>query len=282
MAEQTFFAPTTLDEAISILANLGEKGTPLAGGTDLMPRFNRHRVKRDISLVYLGKAGLDYIRMEGDTVVVGSCTTLANIIEHPLIKKHIPLLAKSCSQIAGPAVRNAATLGGNLGTNARAADGVAALLALGATVVTASPSGEQRTAVETFISAPRKDRLAPGTLIKEFEIPRLGDNEKWGWEKLGQRMGVSRSIVTASTRATIRDGVCLKLRLVLGCMSAHPFVSCSASGLLEGKPLSKALIEDAVDGAIRESSPATDTRATAWYREQAARVLTRRVLSQLS
>ncbi len=171
MLNDTFHAPRDLGHACALLSELGDKGTIIAGGTDLMARFNRHRRNRDLVLVCVNKLGLDFIKEADGQVVIGACATLAEIIDSPVVREKLPLMARACEDMASCAVRNAATLGGNLVTNARNADGVAALMALGAVVVTASTHGETRMPIEKFILAPKKAKLGNGGIVKQFEIP---------------------------------------------------------------------------------------------------------------
>ena len=282
MSNETFFAPSDLKEACTLLSDLGETAVILAGGTDLMVRFNRHRRNRKEALVYVGNLNLDYIREMDGQMIIGACATLTDIAESPLVRKELPLLALACSEMASPAIRNAATLGGNLGTNSRNADGVAALMALGAVVVIASAAGENRMPIEEFVSMPKRQKLANGGIIKQFEVRCLTADDRWGWEKLRQRRGEGRSIVSVSVRAGITGDICKRIRLVLGAVAAHPFISKTAVKILEGKQLSPDLIQKVSEEIVTEIDPTSDARASAWYREKAAQALVRRILSQIA
>jgi CO/xanthine dehydrogenase FAD-binding subunit len=282
MLNETFYAPSDLGAACSLLSDLGDKATIIAGGTDLMVRFNRRKRKRSEVLVYVGKLGLDVITETDGQIVIGSCATLADITASTVVRQKLPLLARACGEMASPAVRNAATLGGNLVTNARTADGVAALMALGAVVVTASAADETRMPVEQFVSTPRRQKLANGGIVKQFELPCLTADEKWGWEKMRQRQGDSRSILSVSVRARMEGDICRSIRLVLGGMAANPFVSKMAVQLLEGGPLSPDLVDRVAEEILSETDASTDARATAWYRKKAAQVSVRRVLTQIA
>jgi CO/xanthine dehydrogenase FAD-binding subunit len=280
MANELFFAPTDLAEACSLLAD--RKAIAIAGGTDLMVRFNRHRKKREEALVYLGKLGLDGIRERDGALWVGGCASLSDIAASPEVARCAPLLAAAAADMASPAVRSAATLGGNVANNARAADGVAALLALGATVAVSSTGGERRLPMEEYLSTPRRESLAGGGVITGFEVPCLTGADRWAWHKLRQRKGESRSILSVSARIRLEGAKCAEVRLVLGAMAANPFVSQKAKEILEGNALEPELIRRAAEGAVSESDPADDVRATAWYRKRAARTLVERALSQLA
>ena len=235
MFANDFLAPTELSQACSLLSREADQTVILAGGTNLMARFNRRLPRRKVVIVYLGRLGLDYIRVNGGQVVVGACATLADIAASREIRRHLPLLARTCGEMACPAVRNAATLGGNVANGARNADGTAALVALGARVVVASTAGEKKMPIEQFIRSPKIETLKNGGLIKEFEIPALGADEKWGWEKLKQRQGEGRSVVSVAARMKMAGAVCQNIRLVIGAMAPHPSVSPAAAGLLPGK-----------------------------------------------
>lgn len=282
MPSNGFFAPADLEQACSLLADEAIHPLAIAGGTDIMVRFNRHRRRRQETLIYLGKLGLDYIREEGGKVLVGACAPLSKIAASALVIEKLPLLAKACSEMASPAVRNAGTLGGNAVNNARHADGVAALIALNAEVVIASTKDERSIAITDFAAMPKSEALAGGGLVKHFAIAPLGANEKWAWEKLRQRKGESRSVVSVCMRAAMEGGKCTALRLVVGCMAANPFVSQVAADMLVGLKPEEALIDQIAQGVLAECEPVSDARASAWYREKATAALTRRVLSQLA
>jgi carbon-monoxide dehydrogenase medium subunit len=233
-------------------------------------------------IVYLGKLGLDYIRVSGKHVIVGACATLADIAAAEEIRNRLPLLGQACGEMACPAVRNAATLGGNVANGARNADGIPALMALGAKVVVASTTGENRIPIEEFVNTPKKETLKNGGLIKEFEIPALDAADKWGWFKLKQRQGEGRSIVSVATRIRTDGRVCRDVRLVLGAMAPHPSVSPAAAGMLSGRTLSLELIEETANKVTSETDPLSDGRGSAWYRKKVAAVLVRRILGQLA
>jgi CO/xanthine dehydrogenase FAD-binding subunit len=282
MFENDFIAPTDLTQACSILSSEIYKTVILAGGTDLMARFNRHRRKRSERIVYLGKLGLDYIRVSGKHVIVGACATLSDIAAAAEIRNRLPLLSQACGEMACPAVRNAATLGGNVANGARNADGIPALMALGAKVVVASRTGENKIPIEQFVNSPKKETLKNGGLIKEFEIPALEAADKWGWVKLKQRQGEGRSVVSVAVRIRMEGRVCQDVGLVLGAMAPHPFVSPAAAGMLPGRTLSSELIEETAHKVISETSPLSDGKGSAWYRKEVATILVRRILGQLA
>jgi len=110
----------------------------------------------------------------------------------------------------------------------------------------------------------------------------LDAGDKWGWVKLKQRQGEGRSIVSVAIRIRMESKVCQDVRLVLGAMAPHPFVSPVAAGMLSGRTLSLELIEETANKVTSETDPLSDGRGSAWYRKKVAAILVRRILGQLA
>jgi len=251
----------------------------LAGGTDLMPRFNTRRpaVRPDL-LLFLGALDLDYIRLERQTLVIGACATHEDIVNSILVREHAPLLAKACSEIGSPAIRNAGTIGGNVCNRAPSADGTTALMALDASMVIASESGDRAMKLEDFVTSPFSNRLKPGEILKEIHIPVMLPDHKWGWMKQGQRRGSSFSVAAVAVRMEMHDRACSDARIAAGAVAPTPFVSKTASAILEGKPLSESLAEKVGAAVSEEADPQDDSRASAWYRKKIVGILVKRTL----
>ncbi len=122
MMTEPFFLPTDINDACSLLVLNKGKIKILAGGTDLMVRFNRKNRKQIKTLLSLARLGIDSIEMDGSNLIVGACATLADIAESVDVQNHAPLFAKAVSHMGTPGVRNAATIGGNIVNGSRNAD----------------------------------------------------------------------------------------------------------------------------------------------------------------
>ncbi|MEW6113052.1 MAG: xanthine dehydrogenase family protein subunit M [Thermodesulfobacteriota bacterium] len=283
MPNQQFVSPTDLREACSILCQAKGKIAILAGGTDLMPRFNTRRPAfRPDVLLYLGGLHLDYIRLDGQTLVIGACATHEDIVNSDHVRKHAPLLAKACSEIGCPAIRNAGTIGGNVCNRAPYADGTTALMALDASMVIATESGDRGMKLEDFVTYPLSNFLKPGEILKEIHIPMMLAEHKWGWLKQGQRRGSSISVAAVAVRMKMHDRACSDARIAAGAVAPTPFVSKSAPAILEGQPLSESLAEKAGAAVSEEADPQDDSRASAWYRKKLVGVLVKRTLTALA
>ena len=137
-------------------------------------------------LVYIGDSGLNYIKDEGDNLIIGAGTALSEILESALVKEKAPLLVETISHMASVAIRNVGTIGGNLANASPAADSATALLAMGASLKIVSKGGERTVPVEQFFTGPGETVLGADEIIQEIGIQ--------GHKRKGQN-GATRKLV---------------------------------------------------------------------------------------
>jgi carbon-monoxide dehydrogenase medium subunit len=277
MREVSYFAPAEVGEAVKQLAKYGDKAKVLAGGTDLVASLNYYDVKPE-ALVYIGGLGLDYIKEEDGALVIGAGTTVAHLLASDLVKKKLGALAHAAETHASPAIRTAATIGGNLGTGSPAGDMIPPLMVMDAEVRLASAEGERVVPVKDFFTGPQETVCAAEELIVEIRVPLLAG--KAVFEKLGRRKAQVCSIVSACARLEMDGKVCKDARIVLGSMAPTPLRCTKAEKMITGKELDEDLIARCAAEAVAESSPIDDQRATAWYRKQAGKALVARAVAQ--
>ena len=278
MTNSDFFAARDIQEACTRLSQLGTEAHILAGGTDLMVAINRRRLFPQ-ELIYIGESGMDGIEVTGDHVVIGAATTHTAIVESEVIKENAGLLADACRTIGSKAIRNIATIGGNICNASPAADAATALLALGAEVKLVSVQGERSMALKDFFTGPGQTVLKPDELVKEIILPIHNGNSRWGWQKVGQRKADVIGIATAAVSLKLEDGTCRDARIALGAVAPTPLLADKASAMLEGRTADESLINEVAQAAADESSPIDDARGTAWYRKQICAVLVKRILA---
>ena len=281
MENTDFLVPENVRTACGQLDQLGAKAHVLAGGTDLMVAVNLRKLFPE-RLIYLGACGLDKITVSDGVLSIGAAATITSIMKSDLAAKNAPLLVKACRDMATPAVRNAATIGGNVCNASPAADCAVALLALGATVNMASSKGERSVAIEEFFTGPGKSVLQPGEIVTGFGIPAATEQTKSGWAKLGQRKAEVISIASAAISLCLENGKCRGVRIALGAVAPTPLLAVKAAGMLEGKEPEATLAAKAAEAAAGEASPIDDIRASAWYRKQIVRQMVARILGELA
>jgi CO/xanthine dehydrogenase FAD-binding subunit len=277
MREVSYFAPNEIGEAVKLLAEHGDKAAILAGGTDLVAALNYYEVKPG-ALLYIGGLGLDYIKAENGTFVIGAGTTAAQLIASDLVAAKLSVLADAARTHGSPAIRTTATIGGNLGTASPAGDLIPSLMIMDAELLLVSAEGERVVPIQDFFTGPGETIRTPGELIVEIRVPlRPG---KAVFKKVGRRKAQQCSIVSTAVRLEMAGDVCKDARIVLGSMAPTPLRCTKAEALITGKSLDERLLAECAAKAVAESAPIDDQRATAWYRKKAGTALVTRALTQ--
>jgi carbon-monoxide dehydrogenase medium subunit len=166
MYEFDYARPASVADAVALLKADGE-AKPVSGGMTLLPTMKQRLAKPSKVVDLSGIAALKGIKVEGGKVTIGALTRHADVASSKDVAKAIPALAKLAGGIGDPAVRNRGTIGGSVANNDPTADYPAAVLALGATIVT----DKRRIEAEKFFQGMFTTALEPGELITAIEFP---------------------------------------------------------------------------------------------------------------
>ncbi|MDR1379466.1 MAG: FAD binding domain-containing protein [Synergistaceae bacterium] len=280
-----FFSPSSLREALEILSDQ-PSALLLAGGTDIGPDIKNGKLEVSGAMDIFGLKELKVIerrKNEGgqdDCICIGACVADAEMAENPLVIEFLPALMEAALRSAGPAVRNRATMGGNVCTASGAADLPVALLALGGRVRLQSKSGERVLDVEKFIKGYRKTDLQPGELLREFIVP-MPEPGAQKFYKRGSRAALTLSRASLAFVAGVEENngkkTITSFRAAAGSMSPIPTRLRRLESVLTGQFLTSELILKAVETIKSELNP----RKSAAYRKDLAGNLTRRFLENL-
>ena len=162
----TFHRPTTVRQAGNLLAKDSEAKL-IAGGHSLLPVM-KLRLAKPSALIDLNKVeGLAGIELKGRSIVIGAMTRHVDVANSPVVKEHLPALAELVGMIGDPAVRHRRTIGGSLANNDPNADYPAAVLGLGATVIT----NKRRIAADDFFKGIFETALGPDEIITKVSFP---------------------------------------------------------------------------------------------------------------
>ena len=271
-----YTAPTSLEDALAALSAGGEDAKVLAGGQSLLPVL-RLRMAAPALLVDLGRIEeLRGIRLDGDSVVVGSMTTHHDIVTDAVVAEHLALLAKATETVADPQVRHRGTLGGAVSHADPAGDQAAVAVALDATMEIAGPSGSRSVAAADFFTDYFTTALEPDEILTAIRFPSYVG---WGahYEKF-QRVAQAWSIVAVAAALQVTDGSVTAARVALTNVAPIPIRASGVEAALIGGPATAEAIRAAAASAADGTSPVSDTSAPAEYREHLARVLTARAL----
>jgi CO/xanthine dehydrogenase FAD-binding subunit len=277
-----YHRPSSVEEACRILA--GEpRAVILAGGTDLMVHLNQAwRGKRPPAVVNVKRIpGLAAIEVTDAAVRFGALVSLTALIEHPVIRAEYPVLPITARYMGSPAIRNLATVGGNLCNASPAADLPPVLLALDAEVGIAGLAGERRLPVAEFFRGPGQSVLGPGELLAWVELPRRRPAWPVRYERLDVRRAMDIAIAGAALAVSCADGLVRAARVALGAVAPTPLRVREAEAVLVEQGLADAAIARAAERAMAAARPITDVRATAEYRREMVGTLVRRGLQAL-
>jgi xanthine dehydrogenase FAD-binding subunit len=276
------YRPTSLAEALRIRAETG--AVPFGGGTDLMVKLRRGAGALpgfERPVLFLDRIGdLAFLRLDPGALEIGSMMPLSRIAESPLTH---PALRESVLCIGGPALRNMATLGGNVCNASPAADTLPFLYAFGASLKIASAAGERDVSIEDFITGPGKIDLAPAEILVSVLIP--------AWEpeisfrrKVGTRKANALSKVSIAAFADVVDGRVAAARIALGAVGPTVVRLRVAEEAVRGVALRElpGKAGDVHAACLRAVRPIDDQRSTAEYRARVAANLTQEFLRAVS
>jgi aerobic carbon-monoxide dehydrogenase medium subunit len=167
-----YAAPDTLEEAVGLLTEHAEaEPRVLAGGQSLIPLMNFRLAKPGYLVDLRNVVGLSGIRRDGEVLVIGAMTRLAEVERSPEVAVAAPLLAEAVGLVAHAPVRNRGTIGGSLAHADPAADLPAVALAAGAELVAAGPAGSRRIPAAEFLRGPFSTALTPDEILTEIRLP---------------------------------------------------------------------------------------------------------------
>ena len=263
-------------EALRALDGAGPGARVLAGGTDLMVELGAGRPAPDLVVDVRGVAALRGIREEGGGLAIGALATCSDILGDTRVARHADLLAQAAREVGAVAIKNRATIGGNLGTASPAADLVPALFALGARVRLASSRGVRELAVEDFVTGYRATARAHDELIAAVLVPPRPPGERRAFRKVGTRRAQSIAKVVVALAVALDGRRAAGVRAAAGSVAERCIRLAAFERALAGRELDARTIAAAARDAARlDARPRDDVRSTAEYR----RVVLARVLA---
>jgi carbon-monoxide dehydrogenase medium subunit len=274
-----YHRPTSVSDAVALLASLGEEARPLAGGHSLIPMM-KLRLAVPCALVDLGAiTELRGVRRDGDGFVVGATTTIAALIASIELADAIPVIRETALVIADPQVRARGTIGGNVANGDPGNDMPALMQCLGATYLAISSAGVREVAARDFYQGAYFTALMPGEVITAIRIPIPQPGHGWAYEKLKRKIG-DYATAAAGVVLTMQGGLVAQVAIGLTNVGDTPLFAEQAATILTGSTLDKATVDRAVTAAEAITSPASDGRGPAAYRTKMAGMMLRRALAR--
>ena len=274
-----YHRPSSVQEAVGLLAKLGEDARAIAGGHSLIPMM-KLRLAAPIALIDLaGVADLKGIKADGSDIVIGAMTTQHELIGSKLASDKLPILAETAELIADPQVRYVGTVGGNVANGDPGNDMPAVMMCLGATYHVTGKSGERKIAAREFYQGAYFTALEPGEILTAVRIPVPAAGHGYAYEKLKRKVG-DYATAAAAVILTMSGGKVASCSIGLTNVAETPLWAEEASKILIGSSLDDATVKKAVAAAEKITSPASDRRGTPQYRTKMAGVMLTRALAR--
>ena len=318
----TYLVPRTVGEAVRLMGEAGPAGQYVAGGTDLYPNMKR-RQQTPRTVISVGRLP-ELLRIEGDGkegLRVGAGVSLTEIVEHPVVNRDYPAVARAARLISTPTLRNMGTVGGNLlldtrcnyydqnyewrkGVNfclkkdgdvcwvapgsakcwaVQSSDLVPLMVALGARLRFVSTVGDREVEAAGVYRDDGIDylRKRPEELLAEIRLPPVG-GRRAVYKKLRRRGAFDFPVLGVAAAVDLdADGTVVRAKVVLGGIAPAPLEVEAAGRALEGGPLDDERVRAAAEACYLKARPLDNTDHLMNYRKQMARPFVLRALEGL-
>lgn len=276
----SYTAPSTLDEALKLLGELGDDAKILAGGHSLIPMM-KLRFAEPEHLVDLNNIpGLAYINIEGGTLKIGAMTREMEMEESAEVNEHFPIFADAAKLIADPQVRNFGTIGGNLAHGDAANDQPAVMIALGAEVEITGPDGKRSVGIDDFFYGFYATAVQDGEILTEIRIPVPSGKFGNAYHKVERKVGDYATGGVAVQIELDDAGVCTRAGIGLTNVNPTPLRATRSEEALVGKQISDADIAAAAQMASEDCNPSDDLRGDADYKRRVIRSITKKMIAK--
>jgi carbon-monoxide dehydrogenase medium subunit len=272
-----YTAPSTVEEAVRILAEAPGTAMVLSGGTDLLVQLRSGRAKPGLIVDIKKIPGIAVVRERDGSFIIGASTPGAVIGECEALQRAWPGVVEAANLIGSTQVQGRASLAGNLCNASPAADSVPALITARATCVVVGPKGRREVPVESIAIGPGRTSLSPGEFILEFRLPKPPPRSADAYLRFIPRTEMDIAVVGAAVSMTLdSDGVGADARVVLGAVAPTAILVPEAAAALVGRKLDETVLAGLDQAARRACNPIDDKRGTIEYRTKVAGVLARR------
>jgi carbon-monoxide dehydrogenase medium subunit len=277
MTSLSYAAPTSVADAVKLLAGSSGLAKVLSGGTDLLVQLRSGRLKPELIVDTKKIPGIIGIKQENGAFTIGAATPGAVVEAHAGLKAAWPGLVEALDLIGSTQVQGRCSLAGNLCNASPAADSVPALYAAAAIAVVVGPNGTRDVPVEQIPAGPGRTTLAKDEFILEFKLPARPARSSDAYLRFIPRTEMDIAVVGCGISVTLdANGVCTAARVSLGAVAPTVLLVQEAAATLIGHKLDEATLA-ALDAAAQAAAkPITDKRGTIEYRTKIAGVLARR------
>jgi aerobic carbon-monoxide dehydrogenase medium subunit len=271
-------APTTIEEAISMLASNTDGAKVLAGGHSLIPAMKLRLAQPEVLVDISRIKSLSYIREEGNQIRIGATTTHFQLESSDLLKRICPLLSACAASIGDVQVRNKGTIGGSLAHSDPAGDWPAAAIALAAELVLVGPNGERIVKADDFFVDLLTTDLRPNEILREIRINKPSSRFGQAYQKVPHPASGFAVVGIAVSLLLNADGSCNSASIGVTGVGSKAYRPKATEAALASTKLDDQAIDSAAAHVCKGVDPNSDLYASGDYRCHLAQVHTRRAI----
>lgn len=273
-----YIRPSSLEDAIGLLAGTTGKASILAGGSDLLVRMKGGFIEPELIIDIKAIDSLQHIRESDEGFVIGAAVPCAVLGENTALLRAWPGVVEGAKLIGSKQVQGRCTIVGNLCNASPAADSVPALVAAGAKALIRGPAGSRTIAVEMVTMGPGKTSLAPDEIIEAILLGKRQANSGDAYQRFTPRTEMDIAVVSAAVNLTLDDqGVVQFARVALGAAAPTVRLVEDAAEILVGSRVDDETLERLAEACSAACRPIDDKRGTIEFRKKVAGVLAKRV-----
>jgi carbon-monoxide dehydrogenase medium subunit len=275
-------APTTLDEALSLLSANPDGAKVLAGGHSLIPAMKLRLAQPELLIDITRIRNLSYIREEGGHILIGATTTHYELESSALLKDICPLIPACAASIGDVQVRNKGTIGGSLAHSDPAGDWPAAAIALNAELVLVSPSGERTVNADDFFVDLLTTALEPGEILREIRIKKPTGRFGHAYQKVPHPASGFAVVGVAVNLVLDANGKCESASIGVTGVGSKAYRPNATEAALVGNSIDESSIGAAASHVCAGIDANSDLYASEEYRCHLAQVHARRAIAAAS
>lgn len=273
-----YIRPSSLEDAVGLLAEASGKAAILAGGSDLLVRMKGGFVEPDLIIDIKAIDALGHIIESDEGFVIGAAVPCVVMGENAALRRAWPGVVEGAKLIGSKQVQGRCTIVGNLCNASPAADSVPALVAAGARALIRGPAGARTIAVEMVPVGPGRTTLAPGEIIEAILLGKRQPHSGDAYQRFTPRTEMDIAVVSAAVNLTLDDQRVVKsARVALGAVAPTVLLVEEAANILVGSRVDGGTLDRLAEACSGACRPIDDKRGTVEFRKKVAGVLAKRV-----
>ncbi|MGO9643395.1 MAG: FAD binding domain-containing protein [Candidatus Bathyarchaeia archaeon] len=278
------YVPANFDDLLAYLDEhpISNEIHLIANGSDIINRIQRRQLRARTLVDLSGLGELNYVKKENGTIRVGALTSISDLVGSPIIDSRLEVFREVASKFGGPAIRNVATVGGNICAASSSEDLLPVLLILDAKVRLRSKGNERVIPIEEFLRGKRQTDLKPNEILVETMFEEVGNRSACAFEKIGMRNSLIIAFVNCAVYLRVDESSRIEeIRIAFNRVAGKiPARARKTEEQLKGTTITTSNVSR-LESVIRdELRTSPDFRASAEYRSDVACVLLKRAMNK--